>query len=100
MNQPGRSCSLCFHTEECVSYINSPFPLRCINIQRLSKSEMTVVRWFEVIREVGSAATKRYSRRKQTSASSKTLISRVPDLSCLTGLRGSQWWIVSPKRSQ
>ncbi len=42
---------LCFHRKECVSYINSLFPLCCINRLRLSKSEMTVVRGFRVIRK-------------------------------------------------
>lgn len=36
---------------ERVSYINSLFLLCCINIQRLSNTEPTVVRWFGVIRK-------------------------------------------------
>lgn len=36
---------------ERVSYINSLFLLCCINIQRLSNTEPTAVRWFGVIRK-------------------------------------------------
>lgn len=81
---------LCFHSEECVSYINSLFPLCCINRLRLSKSEMTAVWGFRVIRKWAllqgsdtAEATHRSSAAEMVP--SHTLTPRVPAPFCLLG---------------